>query len=169
MTKKAKNAVDLSELDTYERGEEPQPLVLIDPRDGSPVGGKEAPATLYVLSLDGETMVTWNDEQANKNLKRTTPMSNEEAREFLIARSARCLMARPWVNVEWKGKPVPFSLTSAKMLMTRLPWAKKQVDALASREAAFLGNSLPPSSSSDDTISDSPSGQEPALQLSANG
>jgi hypothetical protein len=163
-------AVDLSELDMLEHGDEPQALELIDPRDNSVVGAKDGkPVTLYVLSFDSETMVRFADDQINKSTKRGKVLTAEEQRERNLTSTARLLMAKSWENVEWAGQPLAHNLVNAKMLMSRLPWARRQVEALASQEAAYLGNSSGRSANSDDTISDSPSGHEGVTSPSENG
>jgi hypothetical protein len=132
-------AFDLASFDILTRGGESQPLELIDPRSNTVIGADAGkPATLYVLSYESDTMVRWSDKQADKNQQRARPLSNEELREFLISRSAQTLMAREWEHIDWEGKPLAYNLSNAQLLMRRLAWAKKQVDALASNEAAYL-------------------------------
>ncbi len=153
------DAVGLSELDIVERGDEPQPLILLDPRTNAPVlASNGKPATFYVLSLESETMTRFADEQINKLSKRGKTPTAEDNREREITIAARLLMARPWDNMEWiKGQPLAFNFVNAKMLMSKLPWAKRQVSNFASTEANYLGNSSSSSPNSDDTNSSEPS------------
>jgi hypothetical protein len=163
------HAADLASFDMLEQGEEPQPLQIAAP-DGTIIGADVGkPATVYVLSYYGQTMVDWMDEQNDRAIKSGKIPKSKDTRERNIATTARTLMARPWENVEWAGEPLAFNLTNAKMLMTRLPFAKRQVDEKASQETAYLGNSSGRSPSSEGITSDSPSGPKVAASPSENG
>jgi len=143
---------DLADLDIVTKGDEPQPLDLIDPRTNAVVVDADGqPARLYVLSSYSETMQDFMDEQANKQSKHAKQPTAEDVRDRALAITARLLMARPWEHIHWAGQPLAFNVSNAKLLMQRLPWARRQVELFAAQEGNFLPASSASSSSTPST------------------
>jgi hypothetical protein len=62
--------------------------------------------------------------------------SAEEIEADNIEILAKCTLK--WENVEWGGKPLVCNYDNVKMVFTKLPWLREQVQAFTEDRASFL-------------------------------
>jgi len=109
-----------------------------------PVTHKELPGlTMEVYSRDSQHFRTVEDQIQNKRYRkgRSQRGLNLEAAEIredeirLLAHGAIKTWAGPW---ELNGKPLPYSKENAVLLLSEVPFIKRQVDFFVGDDSNFL-------------------------------
>ena len=121
--------------------EAPQPMRVLDPRTGRPLGTDKAPVTVSLVGRDSQE---YRDAQAHfldklrsdATKRRATSLTTEEADANALAILAAC--TKGWEGIEWDGKPLAFSPSAAVQIYADLPWLRDQVDAFVGDRTNFL-------------------------------
>lgn len=129
--KKSDEPFDLASLDTVALCEQGAELELVHPGTGAPLG-----VFVTVAGLDSRTWRRAVDAQNEKRRSRRGPATQEEALAGTVDILARCTLA--WRGVAFEGEELPCTVENARMIYTRLPWLREQVDLFASNRAFFL-------------------------------
>ncbi len=129
--------LDLAELDTTKAANAGFDVSLYHPATNADLG-----ITIRVLGKDSDEFRRISNAQNKRRLDRmqrggfrVSMPSPEEMEQNAIELLASCTVG--WTGVVLEKKPLPFSKENAKMLYTRVPWIREQVDAAIGDRANF--------------------------------
>jgi len=133
-----KSAFDLSELDTTKISNEGFDVELYHPATNVGLG-----IVIRVLGRDSDefrkvsnAQIKRRTERFNRGGFRQPAITPEELEQNTIEILAACTVG--WSGVVVDGKEIPFSKDNAKMLYTRFPWIREQIDAAIGDRANFM-------------------------------
>jgi hypothetical protein len=124
---------------------EPKPgatITLRHPVSGEPlVDDKNVPVTIDIVGVDSPQFQTRRRSIANKRLtaagNRKSRMTAEDLEVEAIGTLVSCVTG--WSsNLELGGRPLEYSRTNARELLTRLAWVREQIDEAIADRANFL-------------------------------
>ena len=102
----------------------------------------DPPVYFTVVGIDSDIYQKANRELVNKRLKKNIAkgrirlsVTAEEVEQEQVELTAKCIIG--WENVEWEGKPLPYSYENAKKLLS-VSWVREQVDTWIGDRANFL-------------------------------
>ncbi len=129
--------MDLSELEPKTGATIP----LRHPVTNEPLEDSTGPLTIDIVGIDSPQFQARQRQIANKRLatagNRKSKLTAEDLEEEAIGTLAACITG--WsANVALDGKPLEYSRSNAKLLLTRLIWVREQVDAAIADRANFL-------------------------------
>jgi len=160
---------DLADLDIVAKGDDAQPLDLLDPRTNTVFRDDQGNVSrVYVLSIYSDTMKKVGHEHANRTAKQSKAPTAEDLDERSLTLAAHLIMARPWEGISLNGSPLAFTLPNAKKIMAQ-PWVRRQVETFAAQEGNFLSSASERSSSTLGTSSGSRGTSDAPAAPSANG
>lgn len=136
--------MDFSKLDTTKHADEGAELELLSPIDDTVLRDEKTgeAVTIKVIGTDSKDYTKVyqkiQDRRIQKRFKKgkttiTAAEMQEEAMDMLVA------CTKGWKHIEIEGKELAFSEDNARMLYTKFPWVREQVDAFVSDRANFLG------------------------------
>lgn len=131
--------MDLTHLDTRKGAEQGFELALTHPETGARLG-----ATMLLLGADAEEyqrqVRAFQKKRTQQFLRqRKYTLSPEEAEEEAIELLVVATLG--WKDVVVDGKPLEFNHDNARMLYTRFPWLREQVQEAVTDRANFLPRS----------------------------
>lgn len=140
--KKVSTHINLSKMDTTEPQNDPKPMTLVHPHEGTELISDGKPMTIQLIGAKSRAFRAAINNQARIDAnRRVKPLPSIEADE---ARSAKLLSHATvgWDNITWEdedGKPylLPFSRENAEMLYKERSWVREQVDAFVAYEKNF--------------------------------
>lgn len=129
--------MDLSVLEPVEGAT----IQLRHPVTNEPLADETGPVTVDIVGVDSPKFQARQRVLTNKRLatagNRKSKITAEDLEEEAISTIAACITG--WSgNVELDKKPLEFSRTNAKALITRLRWIGEQVDLAIADRANFL-------------------------------
>ena len=102
----------------------------------------DPPVYFTVVGIDSDIYQKANRELVNKRLKKNIAkgrirlnVTAEEVEQEQVELTAKCILG--WKNVEWEGKPLPYSYENAKKLLS-VSWVREQIDTWIGDRANFL-------------------------------
>lgn len=125
--------MDLATLDLATQAETPRTMQVVHPLTSLPIDG-------MTITLIGAESNTARDLQRRAQRARTKQaMQKRMDPEEIEAQAVRFLAAliKGWENIDWQGAPLAWSFENAVMLLTTLPWLRKQVDEFAYNAEEF--------------------------------
>lgn len=130
--KKTTTGVDIATLNTVEAAEKGFELELEHPVNGTPLD-----VFITVLGVDSAEYkkaqhATSNRFLKKKKMKLTSEEFDANALETLVA----CTTG--WRNMVYEGEELPFTKNNVKMLYTKVPWIREQVDEAIADRSNFL-------------------------------
>jgi hypothetical protein len=130
--------LDLSQFDTAKAAEQGADLQLRHPTTDAPLPD----AFISLVGADSDKFQAQRRKQTNRRLENAArrsgvvKLSDEEVQhdqiELLVAATIG------WRGLELDGEKLAFSADNARMLYTRLPWVREQVDQFIGDRANFL-------------------------------
>jgi hypothetical protein len=118
-------------------------ITLRHPVTGEPVTDESdgKPVTIDIVGIDSPQFQARRRSIANKRLttsgNRRAKLTAEDIEDEGIATLAACVTG--WsANLEFDGKPLDFSRSNARLLLTRLVWVREQLDEAMADRANFL-------------------------------
>jgi hypothetical protein len=116
-------------------------IALRHPVSNEPLVDDKGPLTIDIVGVDSPKFQARQRLLTNKRLatagNRKSKITAEDLEEEGIATVAACITG--WsANIELDKKPLEFSRTNAKLLITRLRWIGEQVDLAIADRANFL-------------------------------
>jgi len=131
--------MDLTELKLASADSEGVKMELYHPIDETSF---DPPVFITVVGMDSDVYQKAQLELRNRQFKKMQKrnrlrfeMTAEETEQNAIDLLARCIMG--WENIEWGGKPLPFSYENAKKLLGE-NWIREQVDTFIGDRANFM-------------------------------
>lgn len=102
---------------------------------------KSKPVTVNIVGMDSEAFRTRHRAIINKRLNagKKAKITAEEIESESIDTIAVCITG--WQHVGLDKKPLEYSRANAKVLLTRLPWLREQLDEAIADRANFLKTS----------------------------
>lgn len=138
--------MDLQKL-VSSRIEEGAELIVMDPlHEGRevPLGGKDSPVTLVIVSKDSARYRRALHAATRKGAKDPAAGGEDAEKEsdLIEAKSVEVLASLiiGWKNIEWEGFPLDYSPGAAVELLQALPFLRPQVELFAASRSNFLGN-----------------------------
>lgn len=113
-------------------------LQLRHPATGAILTGDDgAPVTIALYGVDSGAYTEYRRALANKAVRRgtKTQMTAEEYEDEALGLLAAC--TADWTGLELDGKPLPFTMSNAKMIYRRFAWLRDQVDTFIADRANF--------------------------------
>lgn len=100
-----------------------------------------APITISIVGMDSEQFRARHRAIINRRLSagKKAKVTAEEIEAESIDTIAACITG--WQHVELDAKVLEFSKANAKVLLTRLPWLREQLDEAIADRANFLKTS----------------------------
>ena len=113
--------------------------LMFDDATGSP--DKSKPVTVSIVGMDSEQFRTRHRAIINRRLNagKKAKITAEEIEAESIDTIAACITG--WQYVGLDKKALDFSKANAKVLLTRLPWLREQLDEAIADRANFLKTS----------------------------
>lgn len=123
-------------------------LIIEHPVTGKPIGDidQKTGALVKVLKIklagkDSDVHKAQSRKMLNRRLnnqktRRNSAMTVEELEEEGLGMLVACTLG--WENVELEGKELPFSAENARMVYTKFPWIREQVDAFIGERENFF-------------------------------
>lgn len=143
--------MDLSNLDTSALAEAGAELLLTHPDTGEPLLDEATgeSVTITVLGKDSKSYRQKSHELSSRQLnKRIGAAQNGQGKIKIntveLDNNVLELLAfstREWKHIQVGKQELPCTFDNAKMLYTRFPWIREQVDAFVADRANYLGNS----------------------------
>lgn len=136
--------MDLSKLDTVKAADEGADLELLF--DDKPILDEKTgqPWTIRLLGADSKEFMKISHKLQEKRLQRRFKGGKQKfSLEELDADSMELLVActKGWKHLQLDGAPVVFNDANVKMVYTRFPWIREQVDTFVNDRSNFLGES----------------------------
>ena len=124
------DTLDLAALDTAALCEQGAELELVHPGTGAPLG--------VWITMAGIDSRIWRGAVAAQTWSRRgrRDLTPDEIQAGAVDILARCTLG--WRGVVLEGKELPCTMENARMLYSRLPWVREQVDRFASDRASYL-------------------------------
>lgn len=131
--------MDFAELDTSDLAEAGVSVVLNHPATGEPLD-----ATITVAGVDSKRFRKAKHEVDNRRLgtmvrRGKANLTAEQLDEESLAILVLCTLG--WKNVSWDDKPLECTPENVRMLYTKLPWVREQVDRAMGDRERFLKQS----------------------------
>jgi hypothetical protein len=134
--------MDLSKLDIASSSDEGTRMEIYHPTTEQSF---EPNIYVWVVGMDSPLWRKHSMALQNKRMKKMMQrgrirltQSAEEIEADNIEMLAHCTVK--WENVEWEGKPLPGSFDNFKMVYTKLPWFREQVQMFVDDRANFLSD-----------------------------
>ena len=137
--------MDLSSLDTVSASAEGASLELRNPVSDAVLRDEKSgePVTITLVGTDSRDYMKITHDIQNRRLgkrlgkggrlKTTAEEIDADALELLVAST------KSWQHIIVDGAELSFSAANARMLYTRFPWIKEQVDEFIADRSNFLG------------------------------
>lgn len=128
--------MDLAKLDLTKASNEGAWYTLKHPATGEELSGR-----IKIIGKDSTKFTQLSEEfkrKALEDMKSTKTMAQrlESAQEQSDAILAACTI--DWDGMMLDGKDVPFTEANVKMIYTRFPWIKEQIDTAIADRSNFL-------------------------------
>lgn len=146
---------DLSDFDTIERSSSGVDMEVVNPKTGEVLIDEESgtPITITLTGKDSPEYRGRSHELNNRRLQAgmrqgqmillTAEQLDSDSLELLV------LSTKKWhKNFSYGGKTLDCTPANVRMLYTKAPWLREQVDEFVNKRANFLGNASRPSSTS---------------------
>lgn len=141
--------MDLSKLNAATTAPKGVAMKVVDPRTDEPLfdemeGGAKQYVTITLLSSDSNEYKRVSHKVANRKLKKITArgripkLTAEETENDQLDLLVACTLG--WENVVYEGQPLEFNPENVRMLYSKVPVIREQVDAFIGDRANFLGN-----------------------------
>lgn len=127
--------MDFTQLKQQYAADEAVPMVVDDPRTGSPLRDEATgkPVTIFLLGPDSSVYRQHSRDQQSRRLKemssnrrRGLTITPQELEDSALDLIVRCTTG--WEHIEWNGEEFPFSPENARQLYMQMPFVREQVE-----------------------------------------
>jgi hypothetical protein len=141
--------MDLVQLDTVAACNKGAVMPVRSPKNGAILMDESvtppAPVAITLRGRDSTEFQRLQREQRQKNIDMATKRGVRDAVTEIVENEQRAMdvyvaCTVNWSGFDWEGKSLPCTPENARMIYTRLPWLREQVDAFINDRANFLGN-----------------------------